>query len=114
MNDPQATNKAAQPASIVAPTDVRPAIHGDHGAVPLGDMRVFSVEVRRFGFSIEDFRLDIKRLPRSLRIAAPAASFAVTVENLNTDRAATYLGGPGRTWVATFLVDLMSGTFGQP
>jgi hypothetical protein len=43
-----------------------------------------------------------------------AATFEVTVENVQNRRRATYLGGPGRAWIAAFLEDLIAGTFGQP
>jgi hypothetical protein len=43
-----------------------------------------------------------------------AATFAMTVENLQNGRCATYVGGPGRAWVTEFVLDLVAGTFGRP
>jgi hypothetical protein len=37
----------------------------------------------------------------------------VTVENVKNGRCASYLGGPGRSWIAGFVGDLIAGTFGS-
>jgi hypothetical protein len=60
------------------------------------------------------FALDILRFPGKRSSHSLAATFAMTVENLRTGRCAAYLGGPGRSWVTEFVLDLIAGTFGQP
>ena len=79
-----------------------------------GDQLAFAAEVVRFGFAPDDFALDVER-GRGNR--SPSSStvrtFTVTVENMRNGRTATYVGGPGRSWVAEFLMSLISGEFGQ-
>lgn len=94
----------------------QPVVRGDRRQYMLarGDQLAFAAEVVRFGFAPDDFALDVERLPSNRAAASKAATFAVRVENIRNGRAATYLGGPGRAWVAEFLLGLMSGEFGQP
>ena len=77
-----------------------------------GDQLAFAAEVVRFGFAPDDFALDVERV-RGNPASSAARTFTVTVENLRNGRTATYVGGPGRSWVAEFLVALMAGEFGQ-
>ena len=77
-----------------------------------GDQLAFAAEVVRFGFAPNDFALDIERV-RGNPSSNAALSFTVTVENMRNGRAATYVGGPGRSWVAEFLMALIAGEFGQ-
>ena len=93
-----------------------PAVRGNHRRYLLarGDQLAFSAEVVRLGFAPDDFVLDAERLPGSRVPAAGAPTFSVRVENIRSGHARTYLGGPGRAWVAVFFVDLMAGNFGQP
>ncbi len=94
----------------------QPLVRGDAYRYLLarGDQLAFAAEVVRFGFSPSDFALEIQRLPSKSSRHSAAARFEVTVENLQNKRRASYLGGPGRAWIAGFLEDLIAGTFGQP
>jgi hypothetical protein len=77
-----------------------------------GDQLAFAAEVVRFGFAPDDFALDVERV-RDNRPASAARTFTVTVENIRNGRTATYAAGPGRSWVAEFLMSLIAGEFGQ-
>jgi hypothetical protein len=86
-----------------------------HYLIAHGDQLAFAAEVVRYGFSPSDFALEIHRVPgRLLPRHSPAATFTVTVENVKKGRCASYLFGPGRSWIARFVEDLNAGTFGQP
>jgi hypothetical protein len=86
-----------------------------HYLMTRGDDLAFAREVVRYGFSLSDFALVIRRVPgKLLPRHSPAATFTVTVENVKNGRCASYLGGPGRSWIAGFVEDLIAGTFGQP
>jgi len=79
-----------------------------------GDQLAFAAEVVRFGFAPDDFALDIERVRGNRSSSSsPAPTFTVTVENMRNGRIATYDGGPGRSWVASFLTALIAGEFGQ-
>ena len=78
-----------------------------------GDQLAFAAEVVRFGFAPDDFALDIDRVRGNRDAPSGKPTFTVTVENLRNGRSATYLGGPGRSWVAEFLMALIGGEFGQ-
>jgi hypothetical protein len=94
----------------------QPLIRGDanHQLIGRGDQLAFAAEVVQFGFSPSDFALEIERVPGKHSRHSLAATFSVTVENVQNRRRARYLGGPGRAWIAGFLEDLIAGTFGQP
>jgi hypothetical protein len=94
----------------------RPLLRGDgyHYLIARGDQLAFAAEVVRFGFSPSDFAIEIQRMPNKASRHSQAATFAVTVENIQNKHRASYLGGPGRAWIAGFLEDLIAGTFGQP
>ena len=94
----------------------QPLIRGDanHHLIGRGDQLAFAAEVVQFGFSPSDFALEIERVPSKHSRHSLAATFSVTVENVQNRRRASYLGGPGRAWIAGFLEDLIAGTFGQP
>jgi hypothetical protein len=86
-----------------------------HHLIARGDRLAFAAEAVRYGFSPSDFALKIHRVPSKLLPRhLPAATFVVTVENVKNGRCASYLGGPGRSWVARFVEDLIAGTFGRP
>ena len=86
-----------------------------HYLIAHGDQLAFAAEVVHYGFSPSDFDLKIHRVPgKLLPRHSLAATFAVTVENVKNGRCASYLGGPGRSWIAGFVEDLIAGTFGQP
>jgi hypothetical protein len=86
-----------------------------HYLIADGDQLAFAAEVVRYGFSPADFALEVHRVPgKLLPRHSPAATFAVTVKNVKNGRCASYLGGPGRSWIAGFVEDLIAGTFGQP
>ena len=93
-----------------------PLLRGDayHYLIARGDQLAFAAEVVRFGFSPSDFALEIQRVPNKSSRHPLAVTFEVTVENVPNKRRASYLGGPGRAWIAGFLEDLIAGTFGQP
>ncbi len=103
----------AEPFSAGARGQLRPTIYpgGDHYLAP-EDQRAFATTVARQGSWPDEFLLDVKRLPVKRPADAPAATLSVTVWHLPTGRGATYFGGPGRDWVAEFVVDLVGGTFG--
>ena len=94
----------------------QPLLRGDayHYLIARGDQLAFAAEVVHFGFSPSDFALEIERVPSKHSRHSLAATFSVTVENVQNRRRASYLGGPGRAWIAGFLEDLIAGTFGQP
>jgi hypothetical protein len=94
----------------------QPLVRGDayHYLIARGDQLAFAAEVVPFGFSPSDFALEIQRVPGKRSPHSMAATFTVTVENVQNLRRASYLGGPGRAWIAGFLEDLIAGTFGQP
>jgi len=86
---------------------------GRHYLLARGDQLAFAAEVVRFGFAPDDFLLEVDRIRGNHSIVTGAPRFTVTVENLRTKRSAVYKGGPGRSWVAEFLVGLIAGEFGQ-
>src|SRR5205809_7978168 len=92
----------------------QPFLRGErrHYLLARGDQLAFAAEVVRFGFAPDDFVLDIARV-RGNRSASRTPTFTVTVEHIRNERTATYLGGPGRSWVAEFLMALIGGAFGQ-
>ena len=94
----------------------QPLLRGDayHYLLARGDQLAFAAEVVSFGFSPSDFAIEIQGVPSKPSTRTLAATFEVTVENVQNRRRATYLGGPGRAWIAAFLEDLIAGTFGQP
>src|ERR1700730_4460385 len=83
----------------------QPLLRGDayHYLIGLGDQLAFAAEVVHFGFSPSDFAIEIQRVPNKASRHSQAATFAVTVENIQNKRRASYLGGPGRAWIAGFL-----------
>ena len=86
-----------------------------HHLIASVDRRAFAAEAVRYGFSPSDFALKIHRVPSKLLLRyLPTATFVVTVENVKNGNCASYLGGPGRSWIARFVEDLVAGTFGQP
>ena len=79
-----------------------------------GDQLAFAAEVVRFGFAPDDFALDVERVRGNQHpLSSAARTYTVTVENIRNGRKATYVGGPGRSWVAEFLMSLIAGEFGQ-
>jgi hypothetical protein len=86
-----------------------------HYLIAHGDRLAFAAEVVRYGFYPSDFALEIHRVPgKHLPRLSRAVTFTVTVENVNNGRCASYLFGPGRSWIAGVVDDLIAGTFGQP
>jgi hypothetical protein len=101
------------PVAPGARGQLRPTIYpGGNHYLGVEDQRAFATAVARQGHWPDEFLLDVKRLPGKRPAHAPTATLSITVWHLPTGRGATYLGGPGRVWVAEFLVDLMGGTFG--
>jgi hypothetical protein len=86
---------------------------GRHYLLARGDQLAFAAEVVRFGFAPDDFLLEVDRLRGNHSIVSGAPRFTVTVENIRNGRSAVYKGGPGRSWVAEFLVGLIAGEFGS-
>src|ERR1700694_5706658 len=89
----------------------QPLLRGDayHYLIARGDQLAFAAEVVHFGFSPSDFALEIERLPSKHSRHSLAATFSVTVENVQNRRRASYFGGPGRSWIAGFVEDLIAG-----
>ncbi len=116
MLDAHKTGLATDPVHLAFDEQRQPLIRGDayHYLIARGDQLAFAAEVVRFGFAPSDFALEIQRMPRKSSRHSHATTFAVTVENVQNRRRASYLGGPGRAWIAGFLEDLIAGTFGQP
>jgi hypothetical protein len=79
----------------------------------LSEIRVIEKEVTASGFRPEDFKIDARQLPRACSKTGTVRYFAVTVTNLRSARTATYVGGPGKAWVADFLMDLIKGSLGD-
>ena len=107
---------ATDPVHLGFDEQRRPLLRGDayHHLIARGDQLAFAAEVVQFGFSPSDFAIEIERVPSKHSRHSLAATFSVTVENVQNRRRASYLGGPGRAWIAGFLEDLIAGTFGQP
>jgi hypothetical protein len=116
MLDERKIRQTMDPVHLGFNEQRQPIIRGDsyHYLIARGDQLAFAAEVVRFGFSPSDFALEIKRVPNKASRHPLAATFEVTVENVPNKRLASYLGGPGRAWIAAFLEDLIAGTFGQP
>jgi hypothetical protein len=116
MLEERKTRQATDPVHLGFNEQRRPVLRGDayHYLVARGDQLAFAAEVVRFGFSPSDFAIEIQRVPNKASRHAQAVTFAVTVENIQNKRRASYVGGPGRAWIAGFLEDLIAGTFGQP
>jgi hypothetical protein len=101
------------PVAPGARGQLRPTIYpGGNHYLGVEDQRAFTTAVARQGYWPDEFLLDVRRLPGKRPAHAPTATLSITVWHLPTGRGATYFGGPGRVWVAEFLVDLMGGTFG--
>lgn len=79
-----------------------------------GDQLAFTAEVVRFGFSPDDFVLDVEQLRDSESTTPATPTFTVSVKHVRNGRTATYFCGRGRAWVAEFLMALVAGKFGQP
>ena len=86
---------------------------GRHYLLARGDQLAFAAEVVRFGFAPDDIILEVDRVRGRHPPLSDAPKFTVTVEHRRNGRSATYKGGPGRSWVAEFLVGLIAGEFGQ-
>jgi hypothetical protein len=116
MLDERKTGLPAAAAHLGFDEQRQPLLRGDayHYLIARGDQLAFAAEVVPFGFSPSDFALEIHRVPGKRSPHSTAARFTVTVENVQNKRRASYLGGPGRAWIAGFLEDLIAGTFGQP
>src|ERR1700686_3139756 len=114
MLEERKTRQVTDPVHLGFNEQRQPLLRGDayHYLIARGDQLAFAAEVVRFGFSPSDFALEIQRVPSKHSRHALAASFAVTVENVQNRRRASYLGGPGRAWIAGFVEDLIAGTFG--
>jgi len=116
MMEPRQITPATDPVHLSFSEQRQPVIRGSCRRYMLarGDQLAFAAEVVRFGFAPDDFALDIERARGNWSPSSSAApTYTVTVENMRNGRAATYLGGPGRSWVAEFLMALMAGEFGQ-
>ena len=116
MREERKIRQTTDPVHLGFNEQRQPLLRGDayHYLLARGDHLAFAAEVVRFGFSPSDFALEIQRVPSKHSRHSQAATFAVTVENVQNRRRASYLGGPGRAWIAGFLEDLIAGTFGQP
>ena len=116
MEEERQSAPATDPVHLSFSEQRQPSLRGErrHYLLARGDQLAFAAEVVRFGFAPDDFALDVERIRGNNALASGLATFAVRVENVRNGRAATYLGGPGRAWVAEFLVALIAGDFGQP
>ena len=116
MLEERKARQATDPVHLGFNEQRRPLLRGDASPylIARGDQLAFAAEVVRFGFSPSDFAIEIQRVPNKASRHSQAATFAITVENVQNRRRASYLGGPGRAWIAGFLEDLIAGTFGQP
>jgi hypothetical protein len=115
MIEKRQNTPAADPVHLSFTEQRQPTLRGAGRRYMLarGDQLAFAAEVVRFGFAPDDFALDVNGIRRSRSTSPAAPTFTVTVKNLRNGHTATYLGGPGRTWVAEFLIDLIAGEFGQ-
>jgi hypothetical protein len=116
MLEERKTRRTTDPVHLGLNEQRKPLLRGEayHYLIALGDQRALAAEVVRFGFSPSDFALEIQRVPSKRSPRSAAATFAMTVENVQNRRRASYLVGPGRSWIAGFLEDLIAGTFGRP
>ncbi|HEX9300884.1 MAG TPA: hypothetical protein VF959_00910 [Casimicrobiaceae bacterium] len=115
MTEKQQVTPATDPVHLSFSEQRQPTLRGAGRRYMLarGDQLAFAAEVVRFGFAPDDFALDVNGIRRSQSASSASPTFTVTVKNLRNGHSATYLGGPGRTWVAEFLIALISGEFGQ-
>lgn len=106
---------ATDPVHLSFSEQREPIIRGNCGRYVFarGDQLAFAAEVVRFGFAPDDFALNVERVRANPPSSSAAGTFTVTVEHIRNARAATYVGGPGRSWVAEFLMSLIAGEFGQ-
>jgi len=77
------------------------------------EKRALEAEAICCGFHPHDFLIDATQCHKKSSSRA-SQDFSVTVWNLRNNRVATYLGGPGRAWLSSFLKDLVAGHFGTP
>ena len=110
------TTHAMDPVHLGFGEQRRPVLRGDayHYLIARGDQLAFAAEVVRFGFSPSDFAIEIERVARKASRRSQAAAFEVTVEHMQNKHRASYFGGPGTAWIASFLEDLIAGAFGAP
>jgi hypothetical protein len=115
MVEPRPVPQAAEPVHLSFSEDRQPIVRGGarHYLLARGDQLAFAAEVVRFGFAPDDFTLEVDRVRGRHAPLSTEPKFTVTVENRRNGRSATYKGGPGRSWVAEFLVGLIAGEFGQ-
>jgi len=115
MVEPRPVPQTAEPVHLSFNEDRQPLVRGGarHYLLARGDQLAFAAEVVRFGFSPDDFTLEVERVRGRHAPLSNEPKFVVTVENRRNGRSATYKGGPGRSWVAEFLVGLIAGEFGQ-
>jgi hypothetical protein len=116
MEEERQIAPVTEPVHLSFSEQRQPVLRGErrHYLLARGDQLAFAAEVVRFGFAPDDFALDVERIRGTSAPVLDGATFAVRVENIRNGRAATYLGGPGREWVAEFLVGLIAGDYGQP
>jgi hypothetical protein len=115
MMEKREVTPAADPVHLSFSEQRQPVLRGGGRRYMLarGDQLAFAAEVVRFGFAPDDFALDVNRIAGNRTTSSGAPTFTVTVQNLRNGCTATYLGGPGRTWVAEFLIALIAGEFGH-
>jgi hypothetical protein len=96
-------------------TEQRPVVRGAGRRYTLAreDQLAFAAEVARFGFAPDEFAVDVERIRSHRLTSSPAPAFTVTITQSSSGRTATYVGGPGRSWVAEFLMALIAGEFGR-
>jgi hypothetical protein len=116
MLEERKIRQTADPVHLGFNEQRQPLLRGDayHYLIARGDQLAFAAEVVQFGFSPSDFSFEVQRVPGKRSPHSMAATFAVTIENVRNRRRVSYLGGPGRAWIAGFVEDLITGTFGQP
>ena len=115
MVDPRPIAPTADPVHLSFSEQRQPLVRGGarHHLLARGDQLAFAAEVVRFGFAPDDFQLEVDRVRGRQSALSGAPTFTVTVENRRNGRSAIYKGGPGRSWLAEFLVGLIAGEFGQ-
>ena len=119
MGEEREIAPVTEPVHLSFSEQRQPVLRGErrHYLLARGDPAGYDIDVARLlrpAPGTDDFALDVERIRGISAPASGGATFAVRVENIHNGRTATYLGGPGRAWVAEFLVGLTAGDFGQP
>jgi hypothetical protein len=80
----------------------------------VGEKQDFEAELSRLGLRHEDFALHVRRGGLGRVDRGWGSHYAVRVTHAVTGNRSFYLGGPGESWVAEFVIDASRGMYRQP